>query len=59
MPPALQRRTFCCAHDELAAMLHFPRRLEPKRLALALKKVKTVFPPYRLFEKGPYLLVAN
>ncbi|KAL5657060.1 hypothetical protein ACJX0J_030223, partial [Zea mays] len=38
MPPALQRRAFCCAHDELAAMPHFPRRLEPKRLALALKK---------------------
>jgi dynein light chain LC8-type len=46
MPPALQRRAFCCAHDELAAMPHFPRRLEPKRLALALKKVKIVFPPY-------------
>jgi dynein light chain LC8-type len=43
MPPALQRRAFCCAHDELAAMPHFPRRLEPKRLALALKKVKAVF----------------
>jgi dynein light chain LC8-type len=43
MPPALQRRAFCCAHDELAAMPHFPRRLEPKRLALALKKVKTIF----------------
>lgn len=39
MPPALQRRAFCCAHDELAAMPHFPRRLEPKRLALALKKL--------------------
>jgi dynein light chain LC8-type len=43
MPPALQRRAFRCARDELAAMPHFPRRLEPKRLALALKKVKTVF----------------
>jgi dynein light chain LC8-type len=43
MPPALQRRAFCCAHDELAAMPHFPRRLEPKRFALALKKVKTIF----------------
>ena len=39
MPPALQRRAFRCARDELAAMPHFPRRLEPKRLALALKKV--------------------
>ncbi|EES05573.1 dynein light chain LC6, flagellar outer arm [Sorghum bicolor] len=38
MPPALQRRAFRCARDELAAMPHFPRRLEPKRLALALKK---------------------
>ena len=40
MPPALQRRAFRCARDELAAMPHSPRRLEPKRLALALKKVK-------------------
>lgn len=39
MPPALQRRAFRCARDELAGMPHFPRRLEPKRLALALKKV--------------------
>lgn len=38
MPHALQRRAFRCARDELAAMPHFPRRLEPKRLALALKK---------------------
>ncbi|KAM0822996.1 hypothetical protein ACQ4PT_071168 [Festuca glaucescens] len=38
MPPALQRRAFRCARDELAAMPHYPRRLEPKRLALALKK---------------------
>ncbi|KAK3159014.1 hypothetical protein QOZ80_2AG0144540 [Eleusine coracana subsp. coracana] len=38
MAPALQRRAFRCARDELAAMPHFPRRLEPKRLALALKK---------------------
>lgn len=38
MPPALQRRAFRCAREELAAMPHFPRRLEPKRLALALKK---------------------
>ncbi|WVZ73789.1 hypothetical protein U9M48_022062 [Paspalum notatum var. saurae] len=38
MPPAMQRRAFRCARDELAAMPHFPRRLEPKRLALALKK---------------------
>ncbi|CAM0944336.1 unnamed protein product [Alopecurus aequalis] len=38
MPPELQRRAFRCARDELAAMPHFPRRLEPKRLALALKK---------------------
>ena len=41
MPPALQRRAFRCARDELAAMPHYPRRLEPKRLALALKKVWT------------------
>jgi dynein light chain LC8-type len=40
MPPALQRRAFRCARDELAAMPHYPRRLEPKRLALALKKVQ-------------------
>lgn len=39
MPPALQRRAFRFARDELAGMPHFPRRLEPKRLALALKKV--------------------
>lgn len=39
MPAALQRRAFRCARDELASMPHFPRRLEPKRLALALKKV--------------------
>ncbi|CAN6239527.1 unnamed protein product [Urochloa humidicola] len=38
MPPALQRRAFRCARDELAAMPRYPRRLEPKRLALALKK---------------------
>ncbi|KAI4981777.1 hypothetical protein ZWY2020_022269 [Hordeum vulgare] len=38
MPPALQRRAFRCARDELAGMPHLPRRLEPKRLALALKK---------------------
>ncbi|RLN09771.1 microtubule motor [Panicum miliaceum] len=38
MPPALQRLAFRCARDELAAMPHYPRRLEPKRLALALKK---------------------
>ncbi|KQK01587.1 dynein light chain 1, cytoplasmic [Brachypodium distachyon] len=38
MPAALQRRAFRCARDELASMPHFPRRLEPKRLALALKK---------------------
>ncbi|CAD6249601.1 unnamed protein product [Miscanthus lutarioriparius] len=38
MPPALQRRAFRCARVELAAMPNFPRRLEPKRLALALKK---------------------
>lgn len=38
MPPALQRRAFRCARDELAAMPHYPRRLEPKRIALALKK---------------------
>ena len=53
MPPALQRRAFCCAHDELAAMPHFPRRLEPKRLALALKKVKTVFPSVLIIRKRP------
>lgn len=41
MPPELQRRAFRCARDELAAMPHFPRRLEPKRLALALKKVSS------------------
>ena len=41
MPPALQRCAFRCARDELAAMPHSPRRLEPKRLALALKKVKS------------------
>ena len=41
MPPALQRRAFRCARDELAAMPRYPRRLEPKRLALALKKVWT------------------
>jgi dynein light chain LC8-type len=40
MPPALQRRAFRCARDELAAMPHYPRRLEPKRIALALKKVR-------------------
>ncbi|KAL5208215.1 hypothetical protein ABZP36_032650 [Zizania latifolia] len=38
MPPALQRRAFRCARDELAGMPHSPRRLQPKRLALALKK---------------------
>uniref|UniRef100_A0A0E0K4X2 Dynein light chain n=1 Tax=Oryza punctata TaxID=4537 RepID=A0A0E0K4X2_ORYPU len=38
MPPALQRRAFRCARDELAGMPHSTRRLEPKRLALALKK---------------------
>ncbi|KAF0932537.1 hypothetical protein E2562_010422 [Oryza meyeriana var. granulata] len=38
MPPTLQRRAFRCARDELAGMPHSPRRLEPKRLALALKK---------------------
>lgn len=38
MPAALQRRAFRCARDELAAMPRYPRRLEPKRLALALKK---------------------
>ncbi|CAL5019424.1 unnamed protein product [Urochloa decumbens] len=38
MLPALQRRAFRCARDELAAMPRYPRRLEPKRLALALKK---------------------
>uniref|UniRef100_A0A0D9YXV4 Dynein light chain n=1 Tax=Oryza glumipatula TaxID=40148 RepID=A0A0D9YXV4_9ORYZ len=38
MPPALQRRAFRCARDELAGMPRSPRRLEPKRLALALKK---------------------
>jgi hypothetical protein len=37
MPPALQRR----AHDELATMPHSPRRLDPKRLALALNKVNS------------------
>jgi hypothetical protein len=45
MPPALQRRAFRCARDELAAMPHFPRRLEPKRLALALKKVSSDHDP--------------
>jgi dynein light chain LC8-type len=39
MPTALQRRAFRIARDELAAMPRYPRRLEPKRLALALKKV--------------------
>ncbi|KAG8059528.1 hypothetical protein GUJ93_ZPchr0002g23555 [Zizania palustris] len=38
MPPALQRRAFRCARDELAGLPHSPRRLQPKRLALALKK---------------------
>uniref|UniRef100_A0A0D9VKN8 Dynein light chain n=1 Tax=Leersia perrieri TaxID=77586 RepID=A0A0D9VKN8_9ORYZ len=38
MPPPLQRRAFRCARDELAGMPRSPRRLEPKRLALALKK---------------------
>jgi dynein light chain LC8-type len=55
MPPALQRRAFRCARDELAAMPHFPRRLEPKRLALALKKVVNAFFFFELiiFRKGP------
>lgn len=42
MLPALQRRAFRCARDELAGMPRSPRRLEPKRLALALKKVSIV-----------------
>ncbi|ONM51724.1 Receptor-like cytosolic serine/threonine-protein kinase RBK1 [Zea mays] len=53
MPPALQRRAFCCAHDELAAMPHFPRRLEPKRLALALKKELMVVCEWELGTKEP------
>ncbi|XP_048549908.1 dynein light chain 1, cytoplasmic-like [Triticum urartu] len=68
MPPALQRRAFRCAREELAGMPHFPRRLEPKRLALALKKefdtaygaawhciVGTSFGSYVTHAKGGFL----
>ncbi|GJN22182.1 hypothetical protein PR202_gb09726 [Eleusine coracana subsp. coracana] len=62
MAPALQRRAFRCARDELAAMPHFPRRLEPKRLALALKKAlpsRQLIAPsaFRsMYEPSPFLV---
>jgi dynein light chain LC8-type len=61
MPPALQRRAFRCARDELAAMPHYPRRLEPKRIALALKKVRNrrVLLPRTCITDCQYCIVAH